>query len=85
MSTPDLNAEFALAMSDLEDVLEQLEQHGPSYLHRLMHHDGPLRPTRPRTLTPTVAKIVREIADDALVRAAARRPLAPSQTFEEVR
>jgi hypothetical protein len=75
--TPDLLDEFAIAMEDLEGVADALEEHGPAYLRRCMEA-GRMRiaPSRPTELPPAIAKAIREIADDALVRVAARpRPL----------
>lgn len=73
--TPDLLAEFGAAMRDLEDLNDAIDQHGAAYLRRCIEA-GRSRgtPHRPPQLPPLVAKTIREIADDALVRAAARRP-----------
>jgi hypothetical protein len=78
--TPDLLAEFEAAMSDLEDLVAAIDQHGPGYLRACLETSS-LRqsPRRPPELPATIARAIREVADDALVRAAARRPLIPRQ------
>lgn len=76
--TPDLVAEFETAMRDLEEMQHVLDQLAPAYLRELITIGADRRrvhaPARPKGMPPLLAKAIREIADDALVRAAARTP-----------
>jgi hypothetical protein len=76
--TPDLLGEFDAAMEDLEDLTNALDELGPNYLRACMAA-GPRAgtPTRPPGMPVHIARAVREIADDALVRHAARTPAPP--------
>lgn len=77
--TPDLLHELSAAMRDLEDLADALDKHAPAYLRQLIAAGADRQrlrgPRCPAGLPPSLAKVVREVADDALVRAAARRPL----------
>lgn len=67
--TPDLLAAFESGMEDLEDVLHVLERHGPGYLRTCLEASRRrCAPPAPRELPPVLAKAIRELADDALVR-----------------
>jgi hypothetical protein len=79
--SPMLMAAFADAMAELADTMDRLDELAPDYIRdclesatnpRLLN-----RPRqRPRELSALAAKLVREIADDALVRNLGRLPRA---------
>lgn len=79
MTAPDLFTQFRDAMRDLGDAKSALEQHGPAYLREVLEaqHRGRLHaPARPPELPAVMAKLIRDYADDAIVRDAARNPSA---------
>lgn len=74
--TPDLLAEFETAMRDLEELQHVIDQLAPGYLRDCMMVGADRQrlkaPNRPAGMPPLIAKAIREIADDALVRVASR-------------
>lgn len=71
-STPSLTDAFADAMADLESAMDLLDRYGPQYVRDCIRHSttrgGGLGQLHQPNLPPPLRRLVREIADDAVVR-----------------
>lgn len=72
---PDLMDAFQTGMADLGDALELLDRHGPAYLELCLERGAVGRSAKAsRELPVPLARVIRQLADDALERTAPGRP-----------
>lgn len=69
--TPQLLEVFAEIMGELQGLIDELDEHGPTVARRCLESAADPRRDwgrRPLAMSPDLAKVVRSRVDDALVR-----------------